>query len=267
MIYNSERVKRYEEAINQSTDNPFFSKKTGVYLAIIEIVIICMAVLSTIYFSDRAEYMLSEHGIKVTNIISRDLLHLQIQFLTAMLALNFILIILLLFVYQYMAYREYKGEMDYLTGIMGRRLFLSYCNAIQSENHRNSDNEGWFLFLDVDWFKKINDSLGHSVGDSTLREVAQILQTTFGEYGAVGRVGGDEFATIIDQKMSRKELEKKLDDFLCAISKILPEIKVSCSIGAYHFTYPQEVKYLLKETDEVLYQAKATGKACYVIRE
>lgn len=265
LFYHSEFVKKYENAIDYTNENPYFSKKIGVRLFFVEIVIIYMAVISTVYFSNRAEYMLKEHGIEVTRNISNDLLHLQIQFLVAMLALDLILILLLLVGYRYMAYREYRGEMDHLTGIMGRRLFLYYCN--QSQEETSADEKGWFLFLDVDWFKEINDNFGHTVGDYTLKQIARILKNTFGEYGAVGRVGGDEFAVLINRDMEKEELEEKLDSFLADIALILSEKKVSCSIGAYHFVYPQEIKCLLEETDTVLYRAKATGRACYVIQE
>ncbi len=267
MFYNSATVKKYEKAINHTKSNPHFSKKIGMKLFIVEFMIICIAIISTTYFANRSEYMLTEHHVKVTKAISSDLLHLQIQFLIAMLALDLILIILLLVGYRYMAYREYKGEMDHLTGVMGRRLFLYYCNKSQEEDHTQSDGKGWFLFIDVDWFKQINDTLGHAVGDDTLKQIAQILKNIFGQYGAVGRVGGDEFAAMIDQKMSRQELEKRLEEFLDEVAQILPERKVSCSIGAYNFSFPQDVKYLLEETDGVLYKAKASGRACFVIQE
>ena len=101
-----------------------------------------------------------------------------------MLALNFILILIILMVYRYMKYREYLGEMDPLTDVMGRRMFLHHCEMIQTGGRKNGPEKGWFLFLDVDWFKKINDTLGHMVGDKTLQMVAHNLEHKFGKYGA-----------------------------------------------------------------------------------
>ena len=166
-----------------------------------------------------------------------------------------------------MKYREYIGEMDALTDVMGRRLFLNYCDKCQKNIDNESGRKGWFLFIDIDWFKQINDTFGHTVGDETLKQVAKSLKNIFGSYGAVGRVGGDEFAVIINEEMPKERLEERLQKFLSDISTILSERTVSCSIGAYHFKLPKEQKDLLTKTDDALYKAKENGRACYVIVE
>ena len=89
----------------------------------------------------------------------------------------------MLMIYQYMKYREYQGEIDFLTGVMGRKLFLQHCQNIQSDQ-RIHGHQGWFLFLDVDWFKQINDKLGHIAGDETLKQFATFLQEQFEPYEA-----------------------------------------------------------------------------------
>lgn len=202
----------------------------------------------------------------VSNIISDELLRLQIQFLIASLSLNFISIFLLISIYKYMSYREYRGEMDELTNVMGRRMFIQYCNKVQKENGTGTERTGWFLFVDVDYFKAINDTLGHSAGDMVLREIAANLQNIIADAGKVGRLGGDEFAAMIEKPMPQHILKERLDRFLEDISGILPDRKISCSIGAYQFAFPQNVKHLLSETDDILYEAKEKGRACYVLK-
>lgn len=267
VIYNSAKMKRFRDAINQSQENPYWSSKVMVGICFVTVFVISIAAFATIYFSQRSSYIMQKHGIDVSPMLYNDIMNLQIQFLLSMLALNFILVLIILIVYRYMKYREYLGEMDYLTGVMGRRMFLHYCERIQKNRKDGPERKGWFLFLDVDWFKKINDSLGHMAGDETLWKVAQNLQEAFSKVGAVGRVGGDEFAVIIEEPMNRAQMEERLQQFQRAIATILPEGKVSCSIGVYHFTFPQEIKHLLRETDNALYMAKERGRACYVIQE
>ena len=256
-IYHKERIQKYKDAVNQSLDDP--------YLSSISFLIICIAIFSTGYFANRSTCMLKQHRVHVTRTIEIDLLHLQVQFLIAMLALDFILILTMLVIYQYMKYREYQGEIDSFTGVMGRRLFLQHCQNIQSDQ-RVHGHQGWFLFLDVDWFKQINDKLGHIAGDETLKKFAMFLKEQFEPYGAVGRVGGDEFAVMIEEEMSQEVLEKELEQFFQNISGIQKEVTVSSSIGVYRFKYPKTIKELLTKTDEILYEAKANGRGCFVIR-
>ena len=112
----------------------------------------------------------------------------------------------------------------------------------------------------------INDKYGHSVGDEVLKQFAEHLQNTFRFCGSVGRIGGDEFAVMLDMNLSPDQLEHLLTQFLRDISGILEQVTVSCSIGAYRFVFPQEIKHLLTETD-LVYQAKENGRACFVIED
>ncbi|MEY8319914.1 ECF transporter S component [Lachnospiraceae bacterium 46-61] len=265
-FYQSDTIQNIKSYINQSSHNPYASRKMNWIFVGFEFFLLCMAFFAAIYFSDREYYMLKWHGIAVSHKISADLLLLQIQFLMSLFALNIISVIFLISLYKYMSYKEYKGELDELTGIMGRRMFLYHCEKAQKAKSTESKRMGWFLFVDVDYFKAINDTFGHAVGDKVLKEIATNLQNTLGNDGEVGRIGGDEFAAIIEKPLSEQELKQHLQQFLDVISGILSEKKVSCSIGAYQFIFPQDVKCLLTETDEVLYKAKENGRACYVLK-
>lgn len=224
-IYHKERIQKYKDAVNQSLDDPYLSSKMVAISSGISFLIICIAIFSTGYFAERSTYMLKQHRVHVTRTI----------------------------------------EIDSLTGVMGRRLFLQHCQNIQSDQ-RIHGHQGWFLFLDVDWFKQINDKLGHIAGDETLKKFAMFLKEQFEPYGAVGRVGGNEFAVMIEEEMSQEALEEEMKQFFQNISGIQKEVTVSCSIGVYRFKYPKTIKELLTKTDEILYEAKANGRGCFVIR-
>lgn len=265
-VYQSNTIQHIKLCMDQPIHSPYSSRKMNLFFAMLEFFVLCMAVFAANYFSERESFMLNQHGIAVSQAISRDLLHLQIQFLVASLALNAISVILLMSIYKYMAYNEYMGDLDALTGVMGRRMFLYHCEKAQKAAHPGQERTGWFLFVDADYFKAINDTFGHSIGDQVLRGIAGNLQSMAGDDGVVGRIGGDEFAVLIETPMPQEELSRRLDQFLQRISGTLAEKKISCSIGAYEFVFPQNVKYLLTETDNILYKAKENGRACYVLQ-
>lgn len=120
--------------------------------------------------------------------------------------------------------------------------------------------------MDADYFKDINDTYGHAAGDTVLKAIAANLQAVVGEDGKVGRIGGDEFAVMIEEPLSQQELEQRLDQFLEKISPSLSDKKVSCSIGACQFVFPRDVSLLLEEADAMLYRAKENGRACHAMK-
>lgn len=122
------------------------------------------------------------------------------------------------------------------------------------------------MFIDVDHFKSINDTFGHPKGDKVLRQIAQSLQEHFGFRGGIGRMGGDEFAVIFDSAVNEAEIKRRLEQFQIDIADILgASMKVTCSVGVCRFIYPQDMQNIYKKADEMLYQAKAKGRDCYVI--
>lgn len=184
--------------------------------------------------------------------------------------LRWFIAVLLLAVYRCISYQEYLRSMDALTGIMGRRTFLYSCNKLLEESKSLAAVGGWFLMLDVDRFKNINDTFGHPTGDQVLRQLAQRLEAAFAApgLGIVGRLGGDEFAVLIEKPMTEQELGGKLDEFQASLNGILPASnKVTSSIGGCHFTLPQDVYALIDGADVRLYEAKHNGRAGHMLGE
>lgn len=93
-VYQSDTVQNIKLCINESIHNPYSSRTMTLFFGAFEFFMICMAVIAAVYFSQRETYMLEQHGAAVSNMISDDLLRLQIQFLIASLSLNFISIFL-----------------------------------------------------------------------------------------------------------------------------------------------------------------------------
>lgn len=265
--YNCPNVQKFKNRINGSHKIPESdTAKRQILVLIFTLFIVGMTIAAAFYFSDGTSFMLENHGLYITDDIYHDLTQLQIQFILAAISLDMISIVVINLGYEYTSYQKFLGELDVITNVMGRRAFLSCCKKAQQKFEKGSGETGWFLFLDVDRFKDINDTLGHTVGDNVLKEIATSLKLCLGDYGIIGRIGGDEFAAMLDRPISKEELQKRLNIFLEEISDILPSSnKVSCSIGACSFQYPADMSELMSKADANLYSAKSRGRACFVL--
>ena len=265
VLYRLPIVRNFCSYVNHPTEN--LRGRNPLYIAwgIFILFTLCAAITSSCYFANRMSYMLTAHGVTLTSEINHDLLHLQYQFMIAAFSLNFIMAISLMIIYKYLSYKEFLSKLDGLTNVMGRKIFLDFCEKIVS---KTSSSQSCFIFIDVDYFKNINDTFGHTTGDKVLKQIAQRLLHNFKNYGKVGRIGGDEFAIILDQAPSKQELARKFSTFEEEISDLLSAShKVSCSIGAYYFDTPQDFQTIYAIADKMLYEAKERGRACWVINE
>jgi diguanylate cyclase (GGDEF)-like protein/PAS domain S-box-containing protein len=123
------------------------------------------------------------------------------------------------------------------------------------------------MFLDLDGFKPVNDTFGHPKGDAVLRAVAKRLVDEVGDFGCVGRMGGDEFAIVIADAQSRKKVEQLADRIIGAIREPYmidqTEIRIGVSIGcAFGPIDGATVDDLILKADLALYQAKDAGRGC-----
>ena len=264
-LYKLPLVRNFCSYVNHPTKN--LRGKNPLYIAwgIFILFTLSTAIASSYYFANRISYMLTAHGVTLTSEINHDLLHLQYQFMIAAFSINFIMAISLMIIYKYLLYKEYLSEMDGLTGVMGRKMFFDICESITAQT---PPTQCCFIFIDVDYFKQINDTFGHVTGDDVLTNIAQKLLREFKKYGKIGRLGGDEFSIMIDHPIRKQELIRKFDIFEKEISGLLSDShKVSCSIGAYYFDTPQNFQTIYANADKMLYKAKERGRACWVINE
>ena len=123
------------------------------------------------------------------------------------------------------------------------------------------------MFLDLDDFKPVNDTFGHPKGDAVLRAVAKRLMDEVAEDGHVGRMGGDEFAIVVTDAQSRKQVEFLADRIINAIKEPYvidgTEIRIGVSIGcAFGPIDGATVDDLILKADLALYQAKDAGRGC-----
>jgi diguanylate cyclase (GGDEF)-like protein len=156
---------------------------------------------------------------------------------------------------------------DVLTGLPNRALFHDRLAQAVLLARRQQEICA-LLFLDMDRFKHVNDTLGHAVGDLLLREVARRLSATVRESDTVARLGGDEFVIILRTVTSPAAAAEVASKILAAISQLDRiaghEVNVSFSIGIAMFPRDaQDVDELLMRADAAMYQAKDSGRnAC-----
>ena len=153
---------------------------------------------------------------------------------------------------------------DSLTGLPNRNLLHDRLSQAINQAQR-VDRQAAVLFIDVDRFKNINDSLGHSVGDLLISVVGQRLRGAVRMVDTVARVGGDEFVVVLTEVSRDTDIIQLLPNLIDAIAEPMPAeghtLQVTASIGIS--VYPRDgtdVMTLLKNADTAMYRAKDAGR-------
>jgi diguanylate cyclase (GGDEF)-like protein/PAS domain S-box-containing protein len=160
----------------------------------------------------------------------------------------------------------YLANHDPLTGLFNRRHFQE-----QLENHlalaQRYNQCGALLFVDLDDFKNINDTLGHQAGDELLKSLATLLQENLRNTDILGRLGGDEFAILLPQ-VSASTVELVVQWLLVALELHVivtngQQVRITASIGATLFPdHGIMADELLAHADAAMYKSKANGRNC-----
>jgi len=160
--------------------------------------------------------------------------------------------------------RERLATEDALTGLPNRMLFMDRLeqSLIRAERH---DTLVGVMFVDMDRFKRVNDTLGHASGDQLICEVARRLRATARAEDVVARLGGDEFVVVVSDVVEIRHILQIVEKMLAAVAAPCHiaerELFCSCSIGVS--VYPidgRDAGSLLKHADTAMYHAKGSGK-------
>ena len=161
---------------------------------------------------------------------------------------------------------------DHLTGLPNRNFFVDTIRQLMIDKQNRSAVSYAVLFLDLNGFRKINDSLGHHVGDQLVKQVAGRLQQVARKNSVVGRFSGDEFAIIL---MGDAD-ERGATEFAEAVSRsisqpyfleakqVFTSVSIGIAFGSLHYDEPEEV---LRDADIAMYHAKDHGKDFVVFDE
>lgn len=163
---------------------------------------------------------------------------------------------------------ERLTKIDPLTELLNRRGMTERIEAELPRVQRESGHVG-LLWLDVDWFKQINDQHGHAVGDQALRLIADIIRETLRPYDVASRWGGDEFLVLVQPADSGTlnnigtRLCRKIAENRQLVSQDGEPLPLSASIGGHLSHQDEPLDSLLQQADQALYAAKAAGRNCY----
>ena len=161
--------------------------------------------------------------------------------------------------YRLMQKLEHNANHDELTGLLNRRAFIA-----RSTDRLRGPGHHALLLLDIDWFKRINDTYGHAAGDEALRHVASILRHNAPGDGVVARLGGEEFVAIFgwmhisEVRQAAEKIRKCLQDTPFVFDG--GSIPLTTSIGAAVARDDDTIDKLLHRADEALYAAKKGGR-------
>ncbi len=159
---------------------------------------------------------------------------------------------------------------DSLTGLPNRALLMESLQRALDRAQRRPDKIFAVLFIDLDRFKNVNDSLGHMVGDQFLLECARRLALSCRPGDTLARLGGDEFIMLLEEISGEADAIRVAERVQTYFDQALTiqghELHMSGSIGvvlsAAHYSQPEE---LLRDADTAMYRAKAQGKSCYSV--
>ncbi|WP_190294571.1 bifunctional diguanylate cyclase/phosphodiesterase [Pseudomonas caricapapayae] len=159
---------------------------------------------------------------------------------------------------------DYQAHHDPLTGLPNRTLFESRLQSALLHSEE-SGSLGAVLFLDLDRFKHINDSLGHPVGDLLLKGIAHRLKETLRDVDTVARLGGDEFIVLLPGLLQPSDAQSIANKLLACFNTPFEagehELYISPSIGSCVFpTDGNDVATLVKNADAAMYRSKAKGR-------
>lgn len=165
----------------------------------------------------------------------------------------------------------YNAYHDSLTGLFNRTKLIERLNQI-IENRKIATSAACFgfLFMDLDRFKIINDSLGHRTGDLLLIETARRLEAVINDSNLLSRLSGDEFVILVEGNDPRKEAiqlsDRLMNEFRAPFvldgRTVFTTISMGVVIDNGEYTQPEDV---LRDADIAMYRAKARGRACYEV--
>jgi len=211
------------------------------------------------------------HKLRALNAGAKDFISKPFDLMEAKTRIHNMLEVRLLYkqLEQYSRALESMALHDALTGLPNRRLLFDRLALAIAHARRNKSSMA-VMYLDLDGFKQINDTLGHDVGDALLRMVADRLVAAVRQEDTVARLGGDEFVIALWELSHADGVARLVSKVIQAVSQPYRiqgrDVRMTASVGVGIYPmHGEEVETLMKSADLAMYEAKRTGKNGYRI--
>lgn len=163
---------------------------------------------------------------------------------------------------------QYNAFHDALTGLPNRALFMDRLSQAIARGKRQEGTLFAVLFLDLDRFKVINDSLGHTLGDELLLAIANKLKDCLRPTDTVARLGGDEFTILLENlkdvgdvvHLTNRVQKELTSPFILNGQEVFTSASIGIALSTTGYDQPEDI---LRDADIAMYRAKAQGRACY----
>ena len=162
---------------------------------------------------------------------------------------------------------EHLAHHDTLTGLANRNLLTERLESAVARGARY-DRQFAVMWIDLDRFKRVNDTFGHEAGDIVLKEVAVRLQSKLRTADTVARMGGDEFVVLVEEMRSREDVDTVAQKILASLDEEFSVNGARCELGAsigiaFFPGDGNDADSLLKNADDAMYRAKGSGRNAY----
>lgn len=267
IIYIS-KIKKFaaiQKILKESMQAYYFKRVKNETVAVVLFLFFVVIILLS-HFYIKISSLINISDIEVTFHTKMMLINLQCQFLMGIVAIWYIVALLIISYRLYSYYQINNSNKDGMTGLYNKATAMEYGSKVMN---RKMFPNTYFVILDIDNFKSINDTYGHSIGDRTIVNIARLLEMYFGASGFVARFGGDEFAVFVTRNLDKRDIEKRIKDFQSDVATMSfsDNKEVTCSIGIIHISNEKNFEEVYNKADEMLYQVKIAGKNGYKFYE
>lgn len=161
------------------------------------------------------------------------------------------------------------SEHDYLTGMPNRSKLQASLDECVSSCKKNKSFFG-FVFIDIDYFKEVNDNYGHGVGDALLVNFVKRIRHSLPETALVARIAGDEFAILLNTVKGEDQLRELMEEVFASMARPFVhdeiEISITCSAGCVLNDGSEHPDEIMRISDKAMYEAKHKGRARYIVQ-